>query len=158
MITGHSLGGATGTIAAAEWRGKYPVSGVYTFGQPAVGFTAFRSFISMRYGNSFRRFVNDDDIVPKVPPGYRHVGKLYHFDSGSGISHERLAEASLPDDTPTMTVEQFEQFRAGLQAARSGQAAASESFDASAFQEGFFPSFADHKMDRYIEKVLAQLG
>ena len=157
-ISGHSLGGATATIAAAEWDGVYPISGVFTFGQPGVGFTAFRSFMSLRYGNSFRRFVNDDDIVPKVPPGFRHVGKLYHFDDGSGFSHESLAASTtVADDTPTMTREQFEVFQAQLKAAMSPDPSVRESFQTRNFQEGFFPSFADHSMDRYIEKVLTQL-
>ncbi len=159
IITGHSLGGAVATIAAAEWQGKYPVSGVYTYGQPAVGFTAFRSHMNITYGASYRRFVNDDDIVAQVPPGYRHAGKLFHFDSGSGVSHERSAEAtSATDDTPTMTVEQFEGLRERMRTSTSLRDSTSERFAQAAFQEGFLPSFADHSMDRYLEKILIQSG
>ncbi|MFG0295915.1 MAG: Mbeg1-like protein [Maioricimonas sp. JB045] len=161
LITGHSLGGALATIAAAEWHGRYPIAGIYTFGQPAVGFSAFRSHIAVRYRHTFHRVVNDDDIVARVPPGYRHVGRLYHFTAGE-VRHETLmaspgtdaAPASVADDTPTMTRAEFEQLKGQLQLARTvAPAAVNESLHADVTQEGFFPSVSDHSLDRYIGKI-----
>lgn len=57
-----------------------PASWVVTFGQPAVGRGAFRMFFVQHYSRKFIRFVNDDDSLSRVPPGYQHVGRLLHFD------------------------------------------------------------------------------
>src|SRR5205823_5194218 len=76
LLTGHSLGGALAGIAAAEWQATRAIKGIYTFGQPAVGFDRYRAFMGEHYGDCYFRFVNEDDIVPRVPPGYMHVGHL----------------------------------------------------------------------------------
>lgn len=164
LLTGHSLGGAAATIAAAEWYYRYPISGVYTFGQPAVGFSFLRSWFEVRYPTSFHRFVNEDDAVPKAPPLFRHVGTLHHFNDG-GVSHERAASAAgrVPvavNDTPTFTPEEYEQFRARLLAER--QAAPPAIGDARfpvETREGFLglPSLADHRIKRYLRQILDQL-
>ncbi|NJO14529.1 MAG: DUF2974 domain-containing protein [Thioploca sp.] len=83
LLTGHSLGGALATIAAAEWKNKYPITGIYTFGQPAVGKGEFLTFFSY-YSNKFFRFVNGNDIVTTVPPTYQHIGKLFHLNARNG--------------------------------------------------------------------------
>jgi len=158
IITGHSLGGALSTIAAAEWYGRFPITGVYTFGQPAVGFTALRSYLAVRYPESFHRFVNEDDIVPRVPPAYRHVGKLYHF-TGNRVTHEAIAPNASHNDTPTMNSAEFAQLKAELQATRAViPFAVNESLRSDVPLEGWFPSVSDHAMDRYIEKVSAKLA
>jgi hypothetical protein len=152
ILTGHSLGGALATIAAAEWQNKYPIAAIYTFGQPAVGKTDFHAFISGHYKDNFHRFVNDDDIVPKVPPTYKHVGRLYHFGPGNELQ-TTLTEALLTSDAPqTMSEAEFAALQAAL---RSGVTPATTE---SIGQEGFFPSVSDHKMDRYLSKVLSQLS
>jgi V8-like Glu-specific endopeptidase len=158
VLTGHSLGGALATIAGAEWQGARTIGGIHTFGQPAVGNKAFRDFLNGHYGDSFFRFVNDDDIVPRVPPGYVHVGRLLHFDESGDVSRERasLVEAVGADGTPTMTEPEFAQLQARLRAqgpagpAPLGEAARTE-------LEGFLPSIRDHSLDRYIEKILSQI-
>ena len=51
---------------------------VYTFGSPRVGNAAFVDFYDRHVPNTWRH-VNDEDIVPLVPPtwaGYRHVGTV----------------------------------------------------------------------------------
>ena len=74
LVTGHSLGGALATVAAAEWVDEIGIDQIYTFGQPAVGKAGFPAYIEAHYAGRFFRFVNDDDIVPQVPPTYQHVG------------------------------------------------------------------------------------
>lgn len=87
ILTGHSLGGALATVAAAELQRDLPASLIATYGQPAVGRGTFHSFIQQHYSRKFFRFVNDDDIVPQVPPGFEHTGRLLHFDSRGNLQH-----------------------------------------------------------------------
>lgn len=93
VLTGHSLGGALATLAAAFWRGKYTIASVYTYGQPCVGFDSFQAFMNVQLANRFYRFVNADDIVPRVPPGYEHVGQLVRFDSGGNVVSRAVTES-----------------------------------------------------------------
>ncbi len=77
FYTGHSLGGAMATLAAAR---RAP-DGLYTFGAPRVGDAAFnRSLADI----PVHRIVNDRDIVAMVPtPGpllrYVHPGHLHRL-------------------------------------------------------------------------------
>jgi triacylglycerol lipase len=100
-ITGHSLGGALAELCAA--RASFdpaitavPIQAVYTFGQPRVGDDEFAQLLHDKMGVSVFRFVNDRDIVPRVPffgMGYRHYGGQIFFD-----------DAGKPSDSPS-TVE-----------------------------------------------------
>lgn len=70
FYTGHSLGAALATLAAA----RHPPSAVYTFGSPRVGNQAFIASLS---NVPIYRIVDDEDIVTTVPSealGFRHVG------------------------------------------------------------------------------------
>jgi pimeloyl-ACP methyl ester carboxylesterase len=173
FLTGHSLGGAVALIAAAEWRGKYDIGGIHTFGQPAVGKKDFQNFLRMNYGGNYHRFVNDDDIVPMVPPFFRHAGRLVHFTKDGDIeSISSAAEVeSLETDVdlaPMLTKEQFDQFRAELWQERVKRGGASLPEDAveHAAEEavqtsteglfGFVPSVLDHRMDLYVAKTARQ--
>jgi len=72
FYTGHSLGAALATLAAAR---RAPRA-VYTFGSPLVGNEAFVA--SLRNVPVYR-VVDESDAVTVVPPellGYRHVGEL----------------------------------------------------------------------------------
>ncbi len=81
-ITGHSLGAALATLAADRYGN---VQGLYTFGSPRVGDQDFKKDFNV---NAYR-FVNNSDIVTKVPPSsmYCHVGALRYIDS-EGIIHD----------------------------------------------------------------------
>ena len=60
-FTGHSLGGALATLAAARYPG---LRGLYTFGSPLVGDAKFaRTFRAPAF-----RFVNNNDLVTRIPP------------------------------------------------------------------------------------------
>src|SRR5206468_3937560 len=44
----------------------------------------FCNNIELKFGSVYYRFVNDHDVVPRVPPrafDYTHTGRLIHFDS-----------------------------------------------------------------------------
>lgn len=108
-ITGHSLGGALATMAAAALVDNgIRVDGVYTFGQPRVGDRTFVTQLNANTGGRVFRFVNHNDIVPHVPPPfsiwnptrfYGHVGAGRYFNAkGVMIANYRLA-ARLMDGT-----------------------------------------------------------
>lgn len=84
VVTGHSLGAALATLAAARLDDAgHDVAGVYTFGQPRTGQGAFRSAYGERLGPVTFRFINHIDLVTRVPlliQGYRHVGSRMYFD------------------------------------------------------------------------------
>lgn len=77
---GHSLGGACAVISA----NRVPNSVVYTYGCPRVGNYEY----AMNYQVPHWRFVNCNDIVPKVPKlGYMHTGKLIYLNYKGQISN-----------------------------------------------------------------------
>ncbi|PZO19387.1 MAG: hypothetical protein DCF25_08725 [Leptolyngbya foveolarum] len=94
-ITGHSLGGALATIAAAALSDNgVDVAGVYTFGQPRVGDRLFVRQLNEHVNGRVFRFVNNNDIVPHVPPPfsmwnptrlYGHVGIVKYFNAKGEI-------------------------------------------------------------------------
>ncbi|MEM6362508.1 MAG: lipase family protein [Bacteroidota bacterium] len=89
LVTGHSLGGALATMAAASLQENgIKVTGVYTFGQPRVGDGKFSSHLNKKIAGKFFRFVNNNDVVPHLPPPwltgnlfrlYKHTGSLKYF-------------------------------------------------------------------------------
>jgi hypothetical protein len=168
LVTGHSLGGALATVAAAEWQGQIDISGIYTYGQPAVGKGSFPAFITQHYAGKFYRFVNDDDVVPRVPPTYRHVGRLFHFDAEGELQHHtesvarEVAGAVLPLVAPSpeeprmMTEAEFDAMRAQLLAQRAqARVSGRESLEGPVV-EGIVPSIRDHNLELYIDKIAAK--
>ena len=151
VFTGHSLGGALATIAAAEWHDNYPPATIYTFGQPAVGRMGFRDFFFEQYPGRFFRFVNSDDLVAMLPPNYKHVGKLIHFDDDGHTDsilqsvQNELSDLLLLGDT--MSEEMLERLRNEIERELSAGARSSES------DEEFIPSVRDHSMDLYVENI-----
>jgi triacylglycerol lipase len=95
-ITGHSLGGALAVLCCAflTFIKREPVNGLYTFGQPRVGDINFCTICDAHFGNVHFRFVNNEDIVTRVPPRiilappmmYGHSGAVRFFDA-SGALH-----------------------------------------------------------------------
>ena len=79
-MTGHSLGAALATLAADRYGN---IQGLYTYGSPRVGDRNFKEDFNV---NAYR-FVNNSDIVTKVPPAnmYLHVGELKYIDSDGAI-------------------------------------------------------------------------
>ena len=150
VLTGHSLGGALATIAAAEWQASFDIHSIYTYGQPRVGRTDFATFVQQRYGSKFFRFVNDDDIVPRVPPGYAHVGKLFHFGPNASVGNEAVAHPVASTEPAALTEAQFAELQASLRFPQPANMVEGIAL------EGFFPSFSDHALANYLGKILKQ--
>jgi len=84
IVTGHSLGGALASLAAADLNyNGLPVERVYTFGAPRVGNLGWAFFYNEMLNLKGRTFrvVNERDPVPHIPytgvtfmRGYHHVG------------------------------------------------------------------------------------
>jgi triacylglycerol lipase len=88
LVTGHSLGGALAALAgvcfSAMGVAVRPVSGIYTFGQPRIGLHDFCNSYGRLLGSKLVRFVNQQDLVPRVPFrnwDYSDEGTMVHFDS-----------------------------------------------------------------------------
>jgi hypothetical protein len=101
-ITGHSLGGALAELCAAQalFVSKIPVQGVYTFGQPRVGTKDFADAVNAKLGSGIFRFVNDRDIVPRVPlfsMGFCHYGSQRFFDHAGEASVADSAVETIKD-------------------------------------------------------------
>ncbi len=90
-FTGHSLGGALATLAAA----RFPrAQGLYTFGAPKVGDEAFVQAVRP----PAVRIVNNKDPIPLLPPNvtiknwspgrFRHTGELAHIDKSGRLSQD----------------------------------------------------------------------
>jgi endonuclease G, mitochondrial len=75
-ISGHSLGGALALVAAVRLKNNGVAPWLYSYGQPAVGLNDFAIRFSEELPERLWRFVNQSDIVPRVPPGpfFQHTG------------------------------------------------------------------------------------
>lgn len=92
FLTGHSLGGAMATIAAARLIHRdLPFTSVYTFGQPRAVTSETARVFNSEAKNRFFRFQNNNDIVTRIPArlmGYSHVGSFLYISEEKGIHNE----------------------------------------------------------------------
>ena len=92
FFTGHSLGGAMATIAAARYiHEDKPFTSVYTFGQPRVMSRKTAQIFNSECRSRFHRFHNNNDIVTRVPArlmGYSHVGSYLYISEEKEIHPE----------------------------------------------------------------------
>jgi len=90
-LTGHSLGAALATLAAAFLVEEgQPVQGLYSFGCPRVGDSAFVTALNSRCPRNYR-LVNNNDVVTRVPPrsfGYDHTGEFWYLSEGGALSRD----------------------------------------------------------------------
>jgi len=179
FLTGHSLGGAIAMIAAADlsvigYDDK--INSIYTFGQPRTGKPDFRTYYNSMFKDKTFRFVYNDDIVPRLPPGYKHCGGALCFD-GSGEylgGPTSLSEAILENlastdghaeiefqlsneaEKPELSEGEFQKLQNNINKIgsslpnRSDQGLTEELESAA---EGIIPSIFDHKMSNYIAAI-----
>ncbi|WP_019499773.1 lipase family protein [Pseudanabaena sp. PCC 6802] len=83
FLTGHSLGGAMATIAAARLiHMDLPFISTYTFGQPRAMTLETSRIFNVEAKYRFFRFQNNNDIVTRLPSrimSYSHVGSFLYI-------------------------------------------------------------------------------
>jgi triacylglycerol lipase len=86
-LAGHSLGAALAVVSGAVFSMVNPVrqiNGIYTFGQPRIGLYNFCGHYDQLLRLQTFRFVNKEDLVPRVPFrgwDYADLGRMIHFDN-----------------------------------------------------------------------------
>lgn len=111
-FTGHSLGGALATLAAFKLHHEgyeNKILGLYTFGQPRVGNVIFAKRFDEKLGHKSYRLVNNNDIVPRIPPrceplcdaneNYSHYkGQTIYFDKDGLLQSDMSFLEKIYDD------------------------------------------------------------
>jgi len=142
-ITGHSLGGALAALSAARFieEESKRAKGIYTFGQPRVGNVTFaENFDAILKRRTFR-FVNNEDIVTRVPPqqaGYSHIGTVMYFDSLGQLLRGIGPWRQFLDRSVSKLVRSADRLRI--------------------LQEQFPNGLEDHSIDRYIKRIKKNLS
>lgn len=92
FFTGHSMGGAMATVAAARFLHEdKPFTSVYTFGQPRVVDLETSRIYNADAKRRHYRFQNNADIVTRVPTrlmGYSHVGTCLYINADEQIQDD----------------------------------------------------------------------
>ena len=107
-ITGHSLGGALALTCAYDLVAKeeHNLDGVITFGQPMVASRQLAEYIGEVLDRRYAHYVNDNDIVPRVAPGYAHCGSLVWFTDGKiKVSKRQVRTVAVPGEKGAKQVE-----------------------------------------------------
>lgn len=102
IVSGHSLGGATATVAALDMKQRgYNVHSVYTYGAPRVGYSDFKD-IYEEAGIPTYRYINAWDVVPRIPKiNYHHVGQPFYLStSGKMLDKQESAWKLWPWQIP----------------------------------------------------------
>jgi triacylglycerol lipase len=83
FLTGHSLGGAMATVAAAKLiHMDFPFISTYTFGQPRAMTLETARIFNVEAKSRFFRFQNNNDPVTRIPArimSYSHVGSFLYI-------------------------------------------------------------------------------
>ena len=98
-ITGHSLGGAIATFAAADLYSLSKDLTLYTFGSPRVGDDGFARYFDSIVPDTFR-VVNNEDLVPHLPQrflGFRHVSQEVWYHSSAKSAPYKLCAGGEDD-------------------------------------------------------------
>ncbi|WP_199829638.1 lipase family protein [Streptomyces sp. MMG1121] len=111
-FTGHSLGGALAMLAGARMYLEAPhhaADGVYTFGQPRTCDRLLADAFHEGFGGRMYRFVNNNDIVPQLPPEpvFTHVRALRYIDSKGRVHESMPMLSALTDRAVGLTADAF---------------------------------------------------
>lgn len=161
-ITGHSLGGALSVVCAHQLAvADVSVDGVVTFGQPMVADEELANHLGEHFDGKYLRFVNNADIVPRVPPTFVHAGALAWF-RDDGLQRAEFAGAArangesrgaAPPGPPPLDEAQFEELKQKLREAREKRPKVAAGPEGPPKGIGL-PFVDDHSMDRYVERVV----
>lgn len=88
-VSGHSLGGALASLCAAKLVEQgVQVDMVVTFGSPRPGSVDFADKYNELLKDRTYRYVNHNDVVPRVPPrsmSFGHVGNYLHLNESGEL-------------------------------------------------------------------------
>ncbi|ORY71721.1 putative triacylglycerol lipase precursor [Pseudomassariella vexata] len=93
VFTGHSLGAAVSTLAAAYLRDAGYAIDIYAYGSPRVGNLAFVEYVTVQAGAE-NRITHYDDPVPRLPPivlNYRHTSSELWLSTGQATTDDYSA-------------------------------------------------------------------
>ncbi len=118
-LTGHGLGGALAMLAAARMYLEDPylaADGVYTYGQPRTCDRLLAEAFHQGYGGRMYRFVNNGDLVARLPPEpvFTHVRALRYIDSGGRLHESMPMFSALTDRAGELTADAFAPASDGL--------------------------------------------
>ncbi|MEN2416556.1 lipase family protein [Streptomyces rimosus] len=111
-FTGHSLGGALAMLAGARMyleEPKLQADGIYTYGQPRTCDRTLADAYNKGLKGRVFRFVNNNDIVPQMPPepAFTHVESLRYIDSAGKIHESMSLMGGLTDRAKGLTADPF---------------------------------------------------
>lgn len=98
-VTGHSLGGALAGVFAYEnaflksKASPIVLKYIVTFGQPLFADAVLAAKLGEIYRGRYFRIVNEEDVVVRVPPGYKHFGSLTWFHNGAVAFYPQLSSS-----------------------------------------------------------------
>lgn len=169
-VTGHSLGGAIAVACAYDIVSgdKYPLDGVVTFGQPMLAQRDLAEYLDRELLGRYARFVNEADVVPRVPPNFVPCGSLVWF-TPTGVRRSKPTMAlfgasgklGIPEaegvEVKPMTELEFRQLQTRL---RSQQLRLPQDRVGPLRRHGSVAAgpVDDHSMQLYVEKVQRLLG
>ncbi|MFO0915927.1 MAG: lipase family protein [Pirellulales bacterium] len=180
-VTGHSLGGALALMCAYDLEDveQRRLNGVITFGQPMVARQEFADYIDMLLIGRYARFVNREDIVPKVPPSHVACGSLVWF-TDTGVKRSKIKRvlfgAGNPNEAPVgdaqvgdaggeeeaeikpLTNAEFEALQAKLKAENAEPERLPEGTPIVTYQATASSLVDDHSMFLYLDKIRTLLG
>lgn len=164
-VTGHSLGGALAVMCAYDLgeQHKKSIDGLITFGQPMVARLPLTAKIEELMPSRYVHFVNERDIVARIPPSYAHCGELVHYVGGQvrRSRRERLYGAADPQEMeitlppPDDSVEPISEgeFAALKREIRKEQAQPDFGPNGEMLYKGSSPFIQDHDMETYLERL-----
>jgi len=165
-VTGHSLGGAMAVLCAIDLirQQEFAVRGVMTFGQPLLLEPACARVVNQLLAGRFLRFINEDDVVPRVAPGLRGGGSYVWIKDGKpkfgGPTMRALAAnddadllANAEEEGPTpLTDQEF------VQEQRKVKARLAPPTPDAPLKPQAMPNATDHQMRRYLDAVQAHFN
>jgi hypothetical protein len=166
-ITGHSLGGAMAAICSYRLSTieNLEIAGLMTFGQPKVGSKAFCDHMESQLAGRVVYFVNETDMVTRIPPNFDQFGSLVWYTAG-GIRRSKPKEKPVqvrygqaPGDVqelkdedyfeiPAMSQEEFEQMKRDMMPQE-----VRHSPDGEPLLQGRLSLIDDHDINLYIERL-----
>ena len=64
---------------------------------------------------NFSGFVNSDDLVTRIPPGFSHIGTLIHFDGSGNIQVPLHEGQEISTESAPLSDEEFERLKNQLE-------------------------------------------